>query len=89
MPSTTALVKRLLAAYPSHGFGLSDKDDCSASDYEDAPSLLITFTGPGELCILDPLSEGSGFSACDPLATYGISQEDAEAIRRHNRVALS
>lgn len=76
----------LAKKYPGHGFGISSADSCSV-DNEDAPAWLVTFTGPHEMCIFDPLT--NGFDACDPLATYGIAAEDAAAIREHNVVAAA
>lgn len=81
--ATMVLLRRLQAAYPTHEFDLSDKQHL-CPDVEQAPPWLITFTAPQGVCIYDPLLDESGFSASDPQAEYGITREDAEAIRAHN-----
>lgn len=78
---TNGLYDRLVAKYPQLDFGFSSRDDLSLD--APAPEQLITFTGPYEDCIFDPLT--NGFDQCDPKATYGIDADDAAAIVAYNR----
>ena len=85
MNAARTLADELAQKYPNHEFDVSDKDECGCTDDEGAPQELVTFTGQRHNeCIVDPLTDG--FGECDPQETYGISREDAERIRAHNRV---
>jgi len=79
----TSLYMRLLTAYPQHQFDLTRADSVGAQDDPSTPEVVIVFNHDNE-CIVDPLT--CGFYPCDPLATYGLSPEDAAAIRAYNNI---
>lgn len=83
-PDTSALLARLQSNYQAMGFTLEHRDFLACHDNSAAPAWLIVFEHDGVLCF-DPLT--FGFYACDPQQVYGISIEDAQAIRAHNKVA--
>jgi hypothetical protein len=81
---TTALndlLKRLQAAYPTHGFELLSKAECGADAAK--PEQIIAFEHSG-VCITDPYSSECSRFEVDPTGTYGITAEDARCISAWN-----
>jgi len=85
-PEGRALLLALLVKYPDVKIGVTLKSECSVYEPE-PPESLITIDDD-DMCILDPLSSCCGRGLVDCVTEYGISEEDARAIRAYNKVVL-
>lgn len=81
-----ALAARLGEKYPALCFDVSPAADVGVEPYSGSPAHLVTF-GVDE-CVIDPFASGCGRFPSPP-AEYGITFDDALAVRQHNRVFLA
>ncbi|ACT51260.1 hypothetical protein [Methylovorus glucosotrophus] len=82
--TTQELLNHLKSKYPSYEFGLEPTTDY---DEPNLPEKLISLIHQ-DIAIVDLFSSCCSRFTADPLSDYGISIDDANLIKQHNKVSM-